>query len=131
MSLTDSQIEDVLSEGAIRLLARATNSRSLSIEIVIPKLREAVRKNLTGVESVRKNLTGVESATQVNEFLDDLHADDLCLAIACERGDEDARQDLRREYGPLVRTSARRAAGNTEAAEDITRSIWSELYRFP
>jgi RNA polymerase sigma-70 factor (ECF subfamily) len=64
----------------------------------------------------------------VDQFLDGLHADDLCLVIACERGDQAAWNDLVERYGAVVRSAARQASGNEDAAEDLAQSIWGELH---
>src|SRR5436305_13261970 len=60
--------------------------------------------------------------------MDGLHADDLCLIVACERGDQQAWSDLVAQFGTTVRSAARSAAGNEDAAEDLAQSIWAELH---
>jgi RNA polymerase sigma-70 factor (ECF subfamily) len=57
-----------------------------------------------------------------------LQADDLCLIIACERGDENAWNDLVERFTATVRSAARSASSNEDAAEDLAQSIWAELY---
>ena len=57
-----------------------------------------------------------------------MQADDLCLIIACERGDESAWTDLVERFTPTVRSAARSASSNEDAAEDLAQSIWAELY---
>ena len=64
----------------------------------------------------------------VAAFIDTLHADDLCLAIACQRGDQAAWSDLVAGYGASVRSAARSASPNEEMAEDLAQSIWAELH---
>ena len=64
----------------------------------------------------------------VNEFLDALHADDLCLIVACERGDQMAWHDLVERFGATVRSAARSTSSNEDAAEDLAQSIWAELH---
>jgi RNA polymerase sigma-70 factor len=64
----------------------------------------------------------------IGEFIDTLHADDLCLAIACQRGDQAAWSDLVQGYGATVRSAARGASPNEEMAEDLGQSIWAELH---
>jgi RNA polymerase sigma-70 factor (ECF subfamily) len=60
--------------------------------------------------------------------VDALHADDLCLIVACERGDQGAWSDLVERFGATVRSAARQAASNEDAAEDLAQSIWAELH---
>ena len=57
-----------------------------------------------------------------------MQADDLCLIIACERGDESAWNDLVERFTATVRSAARSASKNEDAAEDLAQSIWAELY---
>ncbi len=65
---------------------------------------------------------------EINEFIDSLHADDLCLIVACERGDQGAWDELVERFGATVRSAARTASPNEDAAEDLAQSIWAELY---
>ncbi|HSP63867.1 MAG TPA: sigma-70 family RNA polymerase sigma factor, partial [Pyrinomonadaceae bacterium] len=51
-----------------------------------------------------------------------------CLVIACERADQSAWSDLVRGFGATVRSAARSASSNEDAAEDLAQSIWAELH---
>lgn len=115
------QIEKVLNDGAQRLLARASDNRSLARESLVPRISAAVEKYL-----LRDELQISEAA--IAKFVDELQADDLCLIIACERGDEKAWNDLVERFTPTVRSAARSASSNEDAAEDLAQSIWAELY---
>ena len=68
------------------------------------------------------------SDQSIAAFIDGLQADDLCLILACKRGDETAWSDLVERFTPTVRSAARSARGNEEGAEDLAQSIWAELY---
>jgi RNA polymerase sigma-70 factor (ECF subfamily) len=67
-------------------------------------------------------------AAEIKKFMDDMQADDLCLIIACERGDENAWTDLVERFTAPVRSAARSASANEDAAEDLAQSIWAELH---
>jgi RNA polymerase sigma-70 factor, ECF subfamily len=108
-------------EGAARLLARATNARALGVELLTARVRAALDKYLL-------SNTASASAQAINEFMDGLHADDLCLIVACERGDQQAWSDLVAQFGTTVRSAARSASSNEDAAEDLAQSIWAELH---
>ena len=114
-------IESLLNEGAGRLLARAEDSRSLSRESLVTRIGAGVQKYL-----LRDN-PGV-SHPEIAKFIDELQADDLCLIIACERGDEKAWTELVERFTPTVRSAARSASRSEDAAEDLAQSIWAELY---
>jgi len=113
-------LQALILAGAKRLLARAANSRSLDDSSLSPRLLAAVEKYLF------KDDTPEESA--IDKFLDGLHADDLCLVVACERGDQVAWNDLFEGYGATVRSAARTASSNEAMADDLAQSIWAELH---
>jgi RNA polymerase sigma-70 factor (ECF subfamily) len=48
--------------------------------------------------------------------------------VACERGDQQAWSDLVSQFGTTVRSAARSASSNEDAAEDLAQSIWAELH---
>lgn len=121
MNQRAAQIEKLFSEGAGRLLTRATDSHSLDREALIPRIRAAVGKYL---------LKDDENAPAqvIIDFIEKLQADDLCLIIACEHGSQEAWSDLVARFSTTVRSAARSASSNEEGAEDLTQSIWAELY---
>jgi len=115
------QIQKVLNDGAQRLLARASDNRSLARESLAPRISAAVDKYLLRDDPQI-------SEAEIAKFIDELQADDLCLIISCERGDENAWNDLVARFTTTVRSAARSASSNEDAAEDLAQSIWAELY---
>src|SRR6185295_11166364 len=81
------EIQSLLNQGAGRLLARASDNRSLSRELLVPRISAAVQKYLLKDDADTPH-------AEISKFIDELQADDLCLIIACERGDEKAWNDL-------------------------------------
>jgi RNA polymerase sigma-70 factor, ECF subfamily len=116
-----SDIAGLLNEGADRLLARAGDNRSLGREHLVTRIGAAVEKYLL------RDDPGI-SKVEIRKFIDELQADDLCLIVACERGDEKAWSELVERFTPTVRSAARSASSNEDAAEDLAQSIWAELY---
>jgi RNA polymerase sigma-70 factor (ECF subfamily) len=116
-----SSHQSLLNEGAARLLARASDRRSLAHESLVPRITGAVEKYLL------RNDPNTSKA-EISKFIDEMQADDLCLIIACERGDESAWNDLVERFTPTVRSAARSASSNEDAAQDLAQSIWAELY---
>jgi len=114
-------IQSLLNDGAGRLLARASDNRSLDREFLVPRISAAVQKYLLKDEPDTPH-------AEIEKFIDEMQADDLCLIIACERGDENAWNDLVARFKPTVRSAARSASSNEDAAEDLAQSIWAELY---
>ncbi len=115
------KIEALIRAGAERLLARATNARALDVAAVSARLHLAINKY------VLKDDPSAQAAA-IDSFLDSLHADDLCLVIACERADQSAWSELVEGFGATVRSAARSASSNEEMAEDVAQSIWAELH---
>ncbi|MBA2702403.1 MAG: sigma-70 family RNA polymerase sigma factor [Blastocatellia bacterium] len=115
------EIEKTLAANAARLLARASDTYAISGETLVPRIRAALEKYL-----LRDNADS--SLAEVNEFVDKLQADDLCLIVACEQGNEKAWTDLVARFGSTVRSAARSVSANEEGAEDLAQSIWAELH---
>ena len=115
------KIEQLAKQGAGRLIARAADSRSLDVDALAPRVAAAVEKYLLRDDP---NTT----AAEIDKFIDEMQADDLCLIIACERGDESAWNDLVARFTTTVRSAARSVSANEDAAEDLAQSIWAELY---
>jgi RNA polymerase sigma-70 factor, ECF subfamily len=114
-------VEEVLRAGALRLLARAADARSLDAEALAPRLRVVAQKYLLRDEPEAP-------VERIDKFLDGLRADDLCLVVACERGDERAWDDLIGGFRATVLSAARSASSSEDAAEELAQSVWAELY---
>ena len=121
MAQLAEKFNSTIDECVADLVSRAENARSLSYEKVRPRVVVAVEKYLLADgKSVDKS--------EIQEFVADIRADDLCLIIACERGDEGAWEDLVANFDSTVKSAARKISQNSEDAEDLASSIWAELY---
>ncbi len=69
-----------------------------------------------------------EEADEVRDFLERLRADELCLAIACERGDEAAWRDFETAYRQTMNSAARALTRDEAEAEELAQSLFGELY---
>jgi RNA polymerase sigma-70 factor (ECF subfamily) len=121
LKLKDSDIDRVSQDGAKRLLERAEEPRSLTPKLLAPRIRHTVEKYLLRADDTA-------DAAALSQFVDTLQADDLCLIVACEKGDQNAWNDLVERFSPTVRSAARSASPNEDAAEDLSQSIWAELH---
>lgn len=121
MSRKPEQIDDIVADGARELLARAIDARDLNVGAISPRLRQVVDKYL-----LRDDPNA--STGSIVSFMEELLADDLCLVVACERSDQTAWDDLVQRFSVTVRSAARSATSNEDAAEDLAQSIWAELY---
>lgn len=117
----ESAIQMLVNEGAGRLLARASDTRSVTSESLAPRISAALEKYLLRHDPNTPR-------DEIAKFIDEMQADDLCLIIACERGDESAWTDLVERFTATVRSAARSASANEDAAEELAQSIWAELY---
>lgn len=121
VELRSQKIQTLLNDGATRLLTRAGDKRSLSRDVLLPRITAAVEKYLLKNDPATPD-------SDISKFIDEMQADDLCLIIACERGDESAWTDLVERFTATVRSAARSNSSNEDAAEDLAQSIWAELY---
>ena len=121
MNRKAEEIEKTLAANAARLLARASDTYAISLETLVPRIRAAVEKYLLRDKAD-------SSLAELDEFVDKLQAEDLCLIVACEQGNEKAWTDLVTRFGSTVRSAARSVSANEEGAEDLAQSIWAELH---
>lgn len=113
--------ESTVKDCIARLLLRAGDSRGLKAKEIEPRVVSAVEKYVLKYEENAGN-------AEIKEFVDSLRADDLCLIIACEKGDETAWGDLVLNFDSSVKSAAYKFAKNKEDAEDLAGSIWAELH---
>ena len=121
MSDKTQHLEKLFADGAKRLLARAADDYGATPQALALRIKTAVDKYLLKDDSN----TSFET---ISDFIDKLQADDLCLIVGCEQGNQKAWNDLVERFSPTVRSAARSASSNEEGAEDLAQSIWAELY---
>jgi RNA polymerase sigma-70 factor, ECF subfamily len=117
----NSRLDPRILNGAKQVLTRAGESHGVSAEVLAERIQKSLEKYLL-------KYVPEPSEREVSEFIDGLHADDLCLIIACEQGSETAWNELVTRFMATVRSAARGVAGSEDAAEDLAQSIWAELY---
>src|SRR6476469_9257426 len=99
-------------ESVAALLSRTSNSRGLEPGVVRPRVEKALAKYLFAHQPDADR-------NDVRQFVSEIHADDLCLIIACERGEESAWNDLVGTFEPTVRSAARKACSDSEEADEL------------
>ena len=114
-------LDKLSAEGAKRLLARAADDYGLPVTSLEQRIKATLQKHLLRDEPDA-------SPAVITEFADKLQADDLCLIVACEQGNQRAWDDLVERFSPTVRSAARGASSTEDAAEDLAQSIWAELH---
>lgn len=113
--------KDTIDEAIAALLSRAENRRGLESENLFGRVKKGLDKYL-----FRDDANA--GRNEIKEFIDGCRADDLCLIVACENGDEAAWEDLVKNFDFTVKSAARKICRNNEDAEDLAGSIWAELY---
>jgi len=121
MAQSAEKHSSAITDAIARLISRASDGRGLEPEDVRPRVESALQKYLLKDDSAAER-------REIGAFVDELRADDLCLILACERGDEKAWEDLVANFDSTVKSAARKISPNSEDAEDLASSIWAELY---
>lgn len=121
MSPVAEKQKNTVDEAIEHLISRAENARGLTGGDIAARVTAALDKYLLRDDPKASNAA-------IKEFIDEIRADDLCLIIACERGDERAWEDLVASFDATVKSAARKISSNNEDAEDLASSIWAELY---
>lgn len=121
MTVIAEKHKNTVGEAIEHLVSRAANARGLTGADLAGRVEASLEKYL-----VRDNASVAN--TDIKAFIGEIRADDLCLVIACERGDESAWSDLVANFDATVKSAARKITSNAEDAEDLASSIWAELY---
>ncbi len=121
MTALPEKYKNTIDEAMLGLTARAGNARGLEASDLRGRVEKSIEKYVLRADENA-------NASDVKAFVDEMRADDLCLIIACENGDEKAWEDLVRDYDSTVKSAARKISQNAEDAEDLAGSIWAELF---
>src|SRR4051794_2005328 len=121
MAQLAEKFNSTIDQSVADLISRAENARLLEPGQIRPRVVAAVEKYLLADG-------GTVDKTEIKAFVDEIRADDLCLIIACEHGDEGAWEHLVANFDSAVKSAARKISSNNEDAEDLASSIWAELY---
>ncbi len=121
MSVVPTKHIQTIDDAISLLISRAADPRGLSAEDVRPRIHAALGKYLLSDQANADR-------NAIKQFVDEIRSDDLCLIIACEKGDEKAWEYLVSNFDSTVKSAARKISSNNEDAEDLASSIWAELY---
>ena len=116
-----TNLEQLVSEGARRLLARAPRRPAPDAGRVAARVRASVEKYL-----LRHRPEA--AAREVSDFIDALRAEELLLVVACEGGEESAWSEMVEQYRAVVLSAARSSSSGEAEAEELADSVWAELY---
>jgi RNA polymerase sigma-70 factor len=85
-------------------------------------------ENSGPVERRPAGSTRDSGSSDVGEFLSSLNCEDLCLAVACAKGDEAAWEDFYRDYRGYLIGISRSMTQDSGAAEQLADSTFADLY---
>jgi RNA polymerase sigma-70 factor (ECF subfamily) len=123
------------------LMARATRPYSVTSEEMALALYGSAKKYLPSsiacpgeklsADAFTKSNASQENAQKrqaISELLASLSCDDLCLAVACAKGDDAAWEDFFRDYRGYLISIARAVTQDQGGAEQLADSTFAELY---
>src|SRR4051794_10831592 len=121
MSPITEKYRSTIDEAVARIITRAADARDVTPAELTPRVSATLEKYLF-IEGQQPE------HPEIRAFLDEIRADDLCLILACERGDSSAWEHLVGSFDATVKSAARKITQSSEDAEDLAGSIWAELY---
>jgi RNA polymerase sigma-70 factor (ECF subfamily) len=121
MTSVPAKHSQTVDEAISLLIARAADPRGVGAEDLRPRIESVLGKYLL-------NENADVDRNAIKDFVDEIRADDLCLIVACEKGDEKAWEYLVANFDSTVKSAARKISSNNDDADDLASSIWAELY---
>jgi RNA polymerase sigma-70 factor (ECF subfamily) len=112
------------------VLARIQQRYSVGEDDFACALHSSAKKYLSDVMGQATANPGptAEACEAARQYFDSLNSDDLCLAVACAKGDEAAWEDFYRDYRSYMVNIARTMTHDAGAAEQLADSTFAELY---
>jgi RNA polymerase sigma-70 factor, ECF subfamily len=111
-------------------LARIERRYDVSRDDLAVALHSSAKKYLSGVIEQTTGNPGptAEARAAANDYFASLNIEDLCLAVACAKGNESAWNDFYRDYRSYLTNVARTMTQDAGAAEQLADSTFAELY---
>jgi len=112
------------------VLSRVERRYSVAPDEMAAALHSSAKKYLaeTIEETTGNPGPTAEARAAATSFFDSLNADDLCLAVACAKGDDEAWEVFYKEYRSYLTGIARTMTSDAGAAEQLADSTFAELY---
>ncbi|HET9533134.1 MAG TPA: sigma-70 family RNA polymerase sigma factor, partial [Blastocatellia bacterium] len=128
--MTVEEFQKAFAREIEQLLARIERRYSVSADDLAGALYSSAKKYLGDtIEQTSGNPGPAPAARQaLSEYVESLNADDLCLAVACAKGDDAAWEDFFRDYRSYMVSIARTMTQDASAAEQLADSTFAELY---
>ncbi|HSO74596.1 MAG TPA: sigma-70 family RNA polymerase sigma factor [Blastocatellia bacterium] len=112
------------------VLARVAQRYNVADHEMTAALHTSAKKYLGDILDQTTGNPGPTPAARkaFGEFSASLNCQDLCLAVACAKGDDSAWEDFYREYRSYMINIARTMTQDAGAAEQLADSTFAELY---
>jgi len=110
------------------LLSRAQRRYNVSLEDLSAALHSSARRQLGESEPPSETEISPDLKPVTPALFDAVNIDDLCLAIACAKGDDAAWEDFYRDYRSYLLSIARTMTSDAAAAEQLADSTFADLY---
>src|SRR5215510_5081932 len=112
------------------VLSRVQRPYGVGLEEMGTALYSSARKYLgETIEQTTGNPgPSAEARQAAAEYFGSLNADDLCLAVACAKGNDSAWEDFFKDYRSYLVNIARTMTQDAGAAEQLADSTFAELY---
>lgn len=109
-------------------IARHAKAIAALWEGIAPRYGITEREFAERLCAAARRAGGPDGGDEGAEFLAHVRAGELCLAMACERGDDDAWRAFEAEYRQGMQAAARALTKDEGEAEELTQSLYGELY---
>lgn len=128
--MTVEDFQEAFKKEIKEVLARIQQCYSVSDTDMAGALYSSAKKYLSEVlDQTTGNPGPTEQARKaVSEYFASLNCEDLCLAVACAKGDESAWEVFYRDYRSYLVNIARTMTQDAGAAEQLADSTFAELY---
>jgi RNA polymerase sigma-70 factor len=128
--MTVEEFQKAFSKNIEEFLARIEHRYSVSAEEMGSALYSSVKKYLPEAidQATGTSAPGETSGQLLEDYLQSLNSEDLCLAVACAKGDDAAWEDFFRDYRSYLINIARTMTQDSSAAEQLADSTFAELY---
>ena len=124
--MTVEEFQSAFPSEISQLLARIQRRYSVSDDEMAVSLHASAKKYAaeTLEETTGNSGPSQETRRQLTEFLASINCDDLCLAVACAKGDDTAWEDFFRDYRSYMVNIARTMTSDPSGAEHLADSTF-------
>lgn len=129
MLMTAEEFRAAFKEEISQVLGGLPRRYNVSDEEMVLALYSAVKKYLPGVlDLIASGSAQGDEQKKTRELVATLNCGDLCLTIACAKGNDAAWEDFFRDYRSYLLGVARSVTRDAAAAEQLADSTFAELY---